>query len=79
VHPPLKAGDVKKLDICMPPIGLAYIGAYLREHGHRVRIIDADVEKLGIKQIAEKVKDARLVGITTTAPFYIQRLSLQIL
>ncbi len=76
MHPPLKAGDVKKLDICMPPIGLAYIGAYLREHGHRVRIIDAEVEKLGLKQIAEKVKDACLVGITTTAPVYNSALEL---
>ncbi len=76
MHPPLRTGDVKKLDICTPPIGLAYIGAYLRQHGHRVRIIDAEVEKLGIKQIAERVKDACLVGITTTAPIYSSALEL---
>jgi len=76
VHPPLETGDVKKLDICTPPIGLAYIGAYLRQHGHRVRIIDAEVERLNLKQIAEKVKDACLVGITTTAPIYNSALEL---
>lgn len=76
VHPPFGKGDVKKLNICTPPIGLAYIGAFLRKYGHNVTIIDAEVEGLNNRQIAERVKRADLVGITTTAPVYNSALQL---
>jgi anaerobic magnesium-protoporphyrin IX monomethyl ester cyclase len=70
IHPPFGKGDVKKLNICSPPMGLAYIGAFLRKYGHRVGIIDAEVEQLDKAQIAGLVRTADLVGITTTAPTY---------
>jgi len=41
IQPPFGNGEVKKLHICAPPIGLAYIAAILRERGHHVTIIDA--------------------------------------
>jgi len=31
IHPPFGKGDVRKLNICSPPLGLAYLGAFLRE------------------------------------------------
>ncbi|MGZ8932360.1 MAG: B12-binding domain-containing radical SAM protein [Halobacteriota archaeon] len=70
IHPPFGKGDVRKLDICSPPIGLAYIGAFLRGTDHRVFIIDAESERLNEAQILERVNRADLVGITTTAPTY---------
>ena len=76
IHPPFGKGDVRKLNICSPPMGLAYIGAFLREHGHRVAIIDAEVERLSNTQIMERVQTADLVGITTTAPTYSSGLAL---
>jgi radical SAM superfamily enzyme YgiQ (UPF0313 family) len=76
IHPPFGKGDVRKLGICSPPIGLAYIGAFLRESGHRVSIIDAESERLNKAQILERVNKAALVGITTTAPTYNSALEL---
>ncbi|MGZ4886065.1 MAG: B12-binding domain-containing radical SAM protein, partial [Halobacteriota archaeon] len=76
IHPPFGKGDVRKLDICSPPIGLAYIGAFLRESDHRVSIIDAESERLNEAQILERVNRADLVGITTTAPTYNSALEL---
>jgi radical SAM superfamily enzyme YgiQ (UPF0313 family) len=61
---------VQKLNICTPPIGLAYIAAFLREHGHRVTIIDAEVEQLNSEQITQQAQKADFAGITTTAPIY---------
>ncbi len=76
IHPPFGKGDVRKLNICSPPLGLAYLGAFLREHGHHVAIIDAEVERLSNTQIMERVQTADLVGITTTAPTYSSALAL---
>ncbi|MGZ4926334.1 MAG: B12-binding domain-containing radical SAM protein [Halobacteriota archaeon] len=70
IQPPFGAGEVRKLNICAPPMGLAYIGALLREHGHHVTIIDAEVEQWNIDQIAQQAGKADLAGITTTAATY---------
>jgi anaerobic magnesium-protoporphyrin IX monomethyl ester cyclase len=76
IQPAFGAGDVRKLNICTPPLGLAYIAAFLREHGHRVTIIDAEVEQLNNEQIAQRAKNADLAAITTTAPTYSSALAL---
>ncbi|MGA7075755.1 MAG: radical SAM protein [Halobacteriota archaeon] len=76
IHPRFGKGDVRKLDICSPPIGLAYIGACLRKSDYRVSIIDAEIERLTNTQIVERVNRADLVGITTTAPTYNSALEL---
>ncbi len=46
IQPKFSTGEVRKLNICSPPIGLAFIAGFLRGHGHRVTIIDAEVEQL---------------------------------
>jgi anaerobic magnesium-protoporphyrin IX monomethyl ester cyclase len=76
IHPPFGKGDVRKLDICSPPMGLAYIAAFLRGSGYRVSIIDAEVERLNYPQIVDRVDRADIVGITTTAPTYRSALEL---
>ncbi len=70
IQPAFGAGEVRTLNISAPPIGLAYIGAFLRDHGHNVTIIDAEVEQLNNEQIAQQAEKADLAGITTTAPTY---------
>jgi radical SAM superfamily enzyme YgiQ (UPF0313 family) len=70
IQPPCRTGAVRKLNICTPPVGLAYIAAFLRENGHRVTIIDAEVEQLSSEQIAQQTRRTDLAGITTTAPNY---------
>ena len=70
IQPRFGTGAVQKLNICTPPIGLAYIAAFLQKHDHRVTIIDAEVEQLSSEQIVQQARKADLVGITTTAPTY---------
>ncbi len=41
---PLVQGVYDAIDIKLPPLGLAYIAAVLREKGHTVKIIDLNVE-----------------------------------
>jgi len=50
------------------PMGLLYLGAVLRAAGHRVEVIDADVERLGHAIVAGRVARLRprLFGITAT-------------
>jgi radical SAM superfamily enzyme YgiQ (UPF0313 family) len=52
----------------MPPLGLMYIGSYLKKHTtHEVKILDPQVEKWDFKILAEKVLNEKpdVVGITT--------------
>jgi radical SAM superfamily enzyme YgiQ (UPF0313 family) len=71
INPPLPSGDVTaKLNICTPPLGLAYIASYLREHGHSVTIIDAQVDKSSTEALVRTIQGADLVGITASAPTY---------
>jgi radical SAM superfamily enzyme YgiQ (UPF0313 family) len=50
------------------PMGLLYLAAVLRKAGHRVRIIDGEVERIGHDAMAEIVAEERpdLFGITCT-------------
>ncbi|MFH1776648.1 MAG: radical SAM protein [Candidatus Omnitrophota bacterium] len=57
-----------------PPLGLAYLAAVLERNGSRVEIIDANVENLSPKQVAEYVMEINpaFIGISlmTTAHSY---------
>ena len=52
----------------MPPLGLLYIGAVLEKEGHEIRIVPADLWKLGWRQIAGKIIEFSpdIVGVTST-------------
>jgi anaerobic magnesium-protoporphyrin IX monomethyl ester cyclase len=77
INPPLPNGDVTaKLKICTPPLGLAYIASNLREHGHEVTIIDAQVDQPNVDAIMRTVQNADLIGITASAPTYGSALTL---
>ncbi len=49
----------------LPPLGLAYIAAYLEEHGYRVDIFDGMVEAASPKEIAARAGGYDFVGITS--------------
>lgn len=49
----------------LPPLGLAYIAAYLEKHGYKVDIFDGMVEAATPKEIASRVSAYDLVGITS--------------
>ncbi len=55
-----------KLAANLPPLGLAYLAAVLREAGHRVRIVDLGVERRGLQGIDLASFD--LVGISADTP-----------
>ena len=61
---------IRRLDISTPPLGLAYLAASLREAGFKVKIIDNIVEKLSFEELLKKIRNATIVGITSTTPTF---------
>jgi radical SAM superfamily enzyme YgiQ (UPF0313 family) len=53
-----------------PPLGLCYLGAVLRQNNIPVEIIDANAFNLTPEQVAEKVKDYDIVGVSLLSPGY---------
>lgn len=51
-----KIRDVKQLDSQFLRIGIAYIVAYLRENGHKVKIIDCIASNLDLEDVREEIK-----------------------
>lgn len=52
------------------PLGLAYVAAFLKKHGHRVEVIDAEAEELSMAEIAARAVSfgPEFVGTTATTP-----------
>jgi len=59
-----------------PPLGLAYIAAYLRARGHECVIIDGFVESLALEHIAERAAGFDLVGVTLLSVYAYRGLEL---
>lgn len=53
-----------------PPLGLAYIGAYLEKEGHNVSILDSQAENLTTEETKTRIKYAEpdIVGVTAMTP-----------
>ena len=47
VQPPMILSNVKHQLLVQPPLGMAYVGACLREAGHTVRVVDGVGEGIG--------------------------------
>lgn len=73
---PARPGERRKFTA--PPLGLLYLGSYLKNLGHQVTIIDADIEGYTLDELAKKIvaKKADLVGITVMTPFIANILNL---
>jgi len=68
-HDKVYSKTVASLAGFTPPIGLASIAAYLRKHGHEVRIIDANAEQISIKELPKYIsKGFHIVGTTSLTP-----------
>jgi len=59
----------KNVGEILPPLGLAYIAAYLENNGHKVRIIDGMAENKTMSEIANKSKSYDIIGITSITHF----------
>ncbi|MFH1540805.1 MAG: radical SAM protein [Elusimicrobiota bacterium] len=53
-----------------PPLGLCYLAAALEKNGHTVEIIDAEVERLCLKEVLLKVENIKpnIIGINIFSP-----------
>ena len=61
-----------------PPLGILYLATIAEQRGHKVRVIDADVEDYDQKSLADAIlkEDYDLVGITTTSPIFHKAMNL---
>ena len=48
----------------LPPIGLATIAAYLRQHGHNCRIVDGVAEGTPLEEIVTRAKAFGIIGVS---------------
>lgn len=61
-----------KASILYPPLGLCYLASSIKNEGHEVKIIDAEIEGMSIKEVVEEAKkySPDLIGITSTTPIF---------
>jgi len=74
MNPPMREEELfsksaKETASRIPPLGLAYLAAYLEKKGHKVRIWDGFVEKNNPYEIKEMVKDYDIIGIHVLTSF----------
>lgn len=68
IQPPPR--EIKREDIVVPPLGIAYLAAVLENKGYKVSIVDAFAEMLDMYELEEKIKafSPDVVGITGMTP-----------
>ena len=62
------SNDIAQNMGCFPPLGILYVGTYLKENsGHKVHIIDSETERLSFADIEKRVTKIKpdVIGITT--------------
>src|SRR6185503_6428199 len=54
----------------LQPLGVLYIAAVLKHHGHQVQVLDADVDGLTVEQMAARILESQpdLVGFSMMTP-----------
>jgi len=57
-----------KMKVALPPLGIAYLAAVIREKGHDVRIIDRSIEQMEL--LPEDFAPFDLIGISADTPRY---------
>ncbi len=55
--------------LAYPPVGITSLAAYLRQHGHQVKVFDADIERATTADVVRLVKETTptAVGITSVS------------
>ncbi|MGB9600579.1 MAG: cobalamin-dependent protein, partial [Myxococcota bacterium] len=61
------------------PIGLLYVGTFLKKYGHSVRILDAHINKIKVKKILSIIRELNpdIIGITnmTSETVFMRRMT----
>ena len=62
--------DPSELSLAVPPLGLAYVAASLRAHGHEVRILDAAVQGWSWDRFESELRQTRptVLGLSAMTP-----------
>jgi len=55
-----------------PPLGLGYIAAYLREHGHNCEIFDGVVQSVDLQALCRHALAFDIVGISVGTAYYLR-------
>lgn len=81
INPPMSPEEmfvqgVKGSASIIPPLGIAYIAAYLIQNGHECEILDGVVESLPVDEIAKKSLGFDMVFITVVSAYYLRAVEL---
>lgn len=81
IQPPLTADELfvrgsKTSASIIPPLGIAYIAAYLRKHGHECRILDGVAQPYPLKKICKLVRGYDIIGITVVSTYAVRAIEL---
>lgn len=72
IHPPFLEG-YSKARVDMPPLGVAYVASAIRQDGHRVSILDLNLQS---RSYLDQAKDFHLVGISGDTPRHTEALKI---
>jgi radical SAM superfamily enzyme YgiQ (UPF0313 family) len=66
IYPPLSFEERAALSAYAPPLGILYLASVLEGAGHRVRVVDAEAERLSLEELGRIMEEERpeVVGIT---------------
>ena len=59
-----------KSNMSIPPLGLLYIGRSLEDEGHKVEIIDFNIEKQPLQKLTKQLTSADVVGVNVNSFSY---------
>ncbi|MFZ5451698.1 MAG: B12-binding domain-containing radical SAM protein [Thermodesulfobacteriota bacterium] len=81
IQPPLSDAELyargsKNSASIIPPLGLAYIAAYLKAHGHTCFIVDGIAESWSLPEVVSKAKTYDVVGITVMSSYALRAIEL---
>lgn len=67
-YPPLLPGEKPRYGL--PPMGVLYIGAELEQNGHKVNVVDGDIDGLTVPELVDRLLDTEpdLVGFSIMTP-----------
>ena len=81
IQPPLSRTELfargsKGSASLIPPLGLAYISAYLNKAGHTCKILDGVAQPRSLREIVQEARSYDLVGISVVSAFALRALEL---